>query len=605
MTGPHVGMTHNGRMRLRPPIIAAALVAVLASIGCVGVAPAQADGTRIVTGWMPYWRTSPTNPQGITSAVSIADLASEVSPFWYSAVPGGPNGVTVRFNPGFTNAAANAAWSMQQLRAAGLTVLPAIADGSGKGRMAAVLADPAKRAGHVADLVALVVNGGYDGIDLDYEVFAFSDGRASWPATQPNWTAFVTELASALHAQGKLLSVTIPPPCNTAGACGGTNGYFVYNLPAIGQVADRVRIMTYDFHVGSAGPIAPLPWVTTVMTHAASVVPASKLSVGVPSYGRVWTQRSPSGTYQLSGTCPTSGSAYTQLTKSSSFTANDMPTQLAAAGVDLSTVQYDAASQESTVTFAKQVTWTDAGGAQQTCTAQRVAWWVGSQGALARTQLVGQLGLHSAAFWTIGGEDPQTWPAIRVYAQQLAPTPTSVTATVPPAAVFNAPTVLTATATAGGAPVVDATATLQFKGTGRKATWAPVASVQTDATGTASFTAQPTAAGSWRIIVAGAPGRAEQASEPSAIVVSSWVRMTAKATGARTTMRVVAQPATAGQVVLVQRKKGASWTTVGRSRANARGIAKVVVPTKPGVYRAVARPAGGIAQGVSEPVQLG
>ena len=86
--------------------------------------------------------------------------------------------------------------------------------------MAATLADPALRAQHVADIVNLVVANGYDGIDLDYEVFAFSDGSSSWAATQPNWTAFVTELGAALKAQGKLLAVTIPPPCNTAGACG-------------------------------------------------------------------------------------------------------------------------------------------------------------------------------------------------------------------------------------------------------------------------------------------------------------------------------------------------------------------------------------------------
>lgn len=593
-------------MRLRPSLVAAALLSLAGTLIGAGVAvsPAQADAGKPVTGWMPYWRTSPTNPQGITSAVAIADLASEVSPFWYSAVAGGPNGVTVRFNPGFTNAAANAAWSMQQLRAAGLSVLPAIADGSGKGRMASVLADPAKRAGHVADLVNLVMSGGYDGLDLDYEVFAFSDGRASWAATQPNWTAFVTELANALHAQGKLLSVTIPPPCNTAGACGGTNGYFVYNLPAIGQVADRVRIMTYDFHVGSAGPIAPLPWVTTVMTHAASVAPAGKLSVGIPSYGRVWTQRT-GGKYQLSGTCPTSGTAYTQLTKSSSFTANDMPTQLAAAGVDLSTVQYDQASQESTVTFPKQVTWTDGNGVQQTCTAQRVAWWVGSQGALARMQLVPQLGLHSAAFWTIGGEDAQTWPAIRASLQPVAPpapaTPaaTTVTATVPTTAVFNAPTVFSATVTANGAPVAGAETVLQFRAKRKGAAWTPVATGQTAADGSVSITAQPTASGSWRILAAGTPDRAERASKPTRLTPTSWVRMSAKGNG-RTVFRVVAQPATAGQAVIVQRQNGERWVSVGRARTNAKGVARIVLPAKPGTYRAVAKATGMVAQGVSE-----
>ena len=52
-------------------------------------------------------------------------------------------------------------------------------------------------------IVNLVVNKGFDGIDLDYEGFAFSDGRSSWTATRPNWAAFVAELgASPCSAPG-------------------------------------------------------------------------------------------------------------------------------------------------------------------------------------------------------------------------------------------------------------------------------------------------------------------------------------------------------------------------------------------------------------------
>ena len=50
-----------------------------------------------------------------------------------------------------------------------------------------------------------------DGIDLDYEQFAFADGSASWAATRPNWVAFVTELADELHADDRTLTVSIPP----------------------------------------------------------------------------------------------------------------------------------------------------------------------------------------------------------------------------------------------------------------------------------------------------------------------------------------------------------------------------------------------------------
>jgi spore germination protein YaaH len=147
--------------------------------------------------------------------------------------------------------------------------------------MAKTLADPAKRTAHVQDIVATVVNNGYDGIDLDYEVFAFSDGSASWATTQPNWTAFVTELGAALRGQGKKLIVTIPGPCSTTNKCGGKNGYWVYDMAGIAPAVDRIRIMAYDFHVNGAGPIAPISWVTAIVQYSITVMDPAKLQIGV------------------------------------------------------------------------------------------------------------------------------------------------------------------------------------------------------------------------------------------------------------------------------------------------------------------------------------
>ena len=96
---------------------------------------AHADGgPKIITGWMPYWMTSPAKPAGITNAVANADVLKDVSPFWFSAVSGGAAGVTVKFNPNFGGAEANSAWAVAQLRGAGLAILPSIADGSGKAK---------------------------------------------------------------------------------------------------------------------------------------------------------------------------------------------------------------------------------------------------------------------------------------------------------------------------------------------------------------------------------------------------------------------------------------------------------------------------------------
>jgi len=563
---------------------------------------------RIATGWMPYWFTTPKAPQGITNAVANADVLTEVSPFWYSAVKGGPAGVTIGFNPNFTDAANNAAWAMGQLRAAGLSVLPAIADGSGKGTMAAVLANPATRSAHVADIVNLVMSNGYDGIDLDYEQFAFADGRSTWAATQPNWTAFVTELGAALKAQGKLLSVTIPGPCSTNNACGGTNGYWVYDMAGIAPAADRIRIMTYDFHYNAPGSIAPIGWVTTTAQYAASIVPASKVVIGIPAYSRSWTLKDGSK-FRLSGTCPTSGSAYRQLTAMASTTAAQIGSVLASVGADPAAVQYDAATAENWVEYDKPVTWTDAAGVSQTCVARRVMWWVPPQGVLARTQLVGQFGLGGVAFWTIGGEDPAQWPLVRTYAQQLAPAATAVALTVPPSVPFGTAASITAVATSGGAPVTGVEAVLQFQAPGTD--WAAIASAPLGPDGAVAFAPTVTASGQWRVFVPGVPGRAEQASDPQPIQVSSVVVATARtskaAKGEQVMVRIVSRPALPGQRIVMQALVKGTWRAVGRDRANARGVAKVGVRIErkgPRQYRAMARSKGGILVGFSEPFTI-
>jgi len=600
------------RARSRALAVVASALAAFVAVGVIA-APARADGPppkRIISGWLPYWVTSPAKPQGVAAATANADLLTDVSPFWFSATKRAGGGVQVGFNSNFGNAAANAAWSMSQLKAAGLPVLPAIADGSGKGTMAAALANPAQRAQHVADIVSLVMANGYDGIDLDYEVFAFSDGNASWAATQPNWTQFVTDLAAALHAQGKQLSVTIPPPCGLNSACGPQTGYWVYNIAGIGQVVDRLRIMTYDYHVGAVGPIAPIGWVRANAQYAASVMPAGKVWLGVPTYGRSWTAKDASGKYQLSGTCPKSGTAaYSSLTSMASVAGSDIAGVLATAGITPDKIVFDAASQESTVAYPKNVTWTDSAGAQQVCSATRVMWFGSPQAVAARTALVGELGLGGAAFWTIGGEDAAQWGALRGYAVSLNPAPSTVAATGVPATTYGTPVAINATVSTPSGPLAGAPATVRFRPQGGK-DWTDIQTVATNPDGTVAFQVTPTATGDWLVFVPGATGRSEGSSAPFTTQVLAMVTAAPKAAvvakGGALKVRVVAQPASAGQPVVLQIKKpDGSWANVkkGRGKADAQGVVKLVAtaPTAKGTYtmRAIALQRGPVLTGAS------
>jgi len=594
-----------------------ALVALAIMSTALVMPAAHAEGgPKIISGWMPYWMTSPAKPAGITNAVANADVLKDVSPFWFSAVSGGAAGVTVKFNPNFGGAEANSAWSVAQLRAAGLAILPSIADGSGKAKMAATLADPARRAAHISDIVNLVTSRGYDGIDLDYEQFAFADGRASWAATQPNWTAFVNELAAALHAQGKLLSVTIPSPCDTANKCGGTNGYWVYNLPGIAASADRIRVMTYDFHYNSPGAIAPIGWVTTSMQYAATQAPANKLVVGIPAYGRSWTKKT-GNSFQLSGTCPSSGSsgsaktAYNSLTAMASATAGEIPALITQVGKTPADIQWDAASAENWIEYDKPVAWTDANGTNQTCVAKRVMWWVGPQAALVRTQLVGQLGLNAAGFWTIGGDDPAMWPLLRTYATQLAPAATAVAVTAASRVIFNTSVPITASVTSQGAPVAGVDAVLQFQA-GGKGAWIQNATAPLAADGSVAFAPTFTVPGKWRVFVPAGAARGEQASDPVSVEVASLVKANAKKKSVKAkskiAVRVVALPAQAGQKIVVQVQRGANWIRVANGFTNQSGVALVpfIGPKAKGtyVYRATADSMGTFSFGASEPFSV-
>ena len=164
--------------------------------------------------------------------------------------------------------------------------------------MAGVLADPTQRDRHVDALAAFAADGDFDGLDIDYEQFAFADGRDTWATTRPNWVAFIEQLADRLHADGRTLTVSIPPVFD--GGQSDDSGYWVYDYAAITPLVDHIRVMAYDYSVaaGPPGPIAPLPWVDRVIagTSEASGDP-SKLVLGIPLYGRNWV-------VATSGTCP-------------------------------------------------------------------------------------------------------------------------------------------------------------------------------------------------------------------------------------------------------------------------------------------------------------
>jgi spore germination protein YaaH len=275
-------------------------------------------------------------------------------------------------------------------RATGTRVIPSIVDGLGKGQMAALLANPTSRAAHVQTIVELVTREGFDGIDLDYEGFAFVDDYASWETTRPNWVAFVTELATALHSRGKLLVVSVPAIYDTKRT--PESGRWVYDYAEMGKVVDRIRIMGYDFSFAEPGPIAPLGWLRDAIRAAKKAVgDDSKLVLGIPLYGRNWV-------VNTVGTCPADAEGTVAILHN---TAEDLIAKRGATPV------IDEANQEVTFTYDLELS-----DGFTTCTQSREVHYVDEAGARARLDLAREERIGGVAFWALGFDSQETWTAV-------------------------------------------------------------------------------------------------------------------------------------------------------------------------------------------------
>jgi spore germination protein YaaH len=144
---------------------------------------------------------------------------------------------------------------------------------------AAVLASGESRRRHIETLVDLVVDKGYDGLDLDWELVK--------PDDRDRFSGFVEELAAALHDKDRLLSIAVFPKVSEPGRWDSQKAA---DYKRLGAAVDEFKVMTYSYSGGwsDPGPQTPLGWADEVLTFAESQVPAEKVLMGVPFYGFDW-----------------------------------------------------------------------------------------------------------------------------------------------------------------------------------------------------------------------------------------------------------------------------------------------------------------------------
>ena len=530
--------------------IATSIAALLISSSSA-ISPAIADNPprKIFSGWIPYYSIKTSVP----AAVSNADLIKEVMPFWYTLKYNGKTQSTVvtdLYAP--ANPSIPMAQTLTSLRNAGFTIIPTITDGTEKGMLASLLAKPASRTQIVKAITDTVVNNNFDGIDLDFEGFAFVDGNQTWSKTAPLWTALVKELAVSLHAQKKILSVSTPYVLDPAGK---QKGYFVYAWAAIASSIDRLRIMTYDYSVARPGPIGPISWTERTLQYAVSIMPASKVYVGIPGYGRDWVTA-------VTGVCPANvASVIKPGAKAATFVMRNAQSLAASYGV---VPTYNEQYGESTFTYQKVYNGTTAAGLSTSCTATRTAWYQDARAYTLRAGLVDKYRLGGLAAWTIGMEEPLALDGIRTVAKSIAPDQVAATiATSATAIEYGDPITISGTFTIKDkSPLVNVPVRIEGKAAG-ETTWRVLTRATTDVAGKFTKPLLISKGMSIRAFTEGSWERSEGISNEVAISVTRLLLLTAPASvkkGETITVSGSLRPRTAGTFISLEVLKGGKWS---------------------------------------------
>jgi spore germination protein YaaH len=516
------------------------------------LAAADNPPRKILSGWIPYYSIKTSLP----SAINNADLIKEVMPFWYTLKFNGKTKstfVTDLYTP--ANPSIPMAQTVASLRGAGFTLIPTITDGTEKDVLAGLLAKPASRTQIVEAITTMVVTNNFDGIDLDFEGFAFVDSNKTWPKTAPLWTAFVKELSSSLRAQKKMLSVSSPYVLDPTAK---QKGYYVYAWAAIAPYIDRLRIMTYDYSVAKVGPIGPISWAERTVQYAVSVMPASKVYVGIAGYGRDWVTA-------VTGVCPANvASVIKPGAKAATFVMRDAQTLAASYAV---TPSYDEKFGESTFSYQKVYNGTTAGGLATSCTASRTAWYQDAKSYALRAELVNKYRLGGLAAWTIGMEEPLALEGVRDVAKAIAPDQVTAAITLDKSAIeYGDPISISGSFTIkDNSPLANVDVRIEGKSPG-ETIWRTLTQTTTDANGKFTKPLLLGKATSIRAFSEGTWERSEGISNEASLTVSRLIFLSppaSKKTNESFSINGSIRPRSAGTFIQVEKFAAGNWQPFG------------------------------------------
>lgn len=201
-----------------------------------------------VMGYLPSW-------SGSVSQIQFANLTHINYAFLIPTASGGYQPID---NPSKLSSMVSAA------HASGVKALISVGGGGGGGGFAGIVASPSNITAFVNNMLSFCNQYSLDGVDIDWE----------YPSTgtqATNFQTMLTQLSTALHNNGKILSIAVI----------GLGGDYV--LSGVFNVVDVVMIMAYD---DNNFQHSTYELATQCMAYwLGRGCPASKAVLGVPFYG--------------------------------------------------------------------------------------------------------------------------------------------------------------------------------------------------------------------------------------------------------------------------------------------------------------------------------
>lgn len=323
-------------------------------------------------GWIPYWDRE----NSLATFKENVELFEYISVFWYRLDQNG--NIKTYDDASEDRAIIDFAHKHNVKVLAAIANLPDYLEGGDWDykRVDKVISSVAARKAHIQALVELAAEHNFDGINIDYEALKRNQ--------RENFTAFIEELAQALHEKGKLLGVAIHPKTSENNPA-QDNGSAAQDWRKLSESADQLYFMTYSEHYRESfpGPNASPTWVDKILNYAVNEVkvPRGKIFMGIPFYGHEWVQNR-FGLYRGVDDDLTFNKA---ISLSKRWEAE---------------ILFDKISQTPYLAYER---------GDET----HIAWFENAESLKAKLELGEKYNISNLAFWRLGGEDPEVWNELR------------------------------------------------------------------------------------------------------------------------------------------------------------------------------------------------